>query len=160
MSDTRYLDDALIAGVKMTEAPRSPYVGGYGGKVPTRYMLKIRGRWHRVYMMQYGNSGSAYVIYRGADTFLETETTYRLEAHREGVGAPTPINTLTQGDRFRFHHDGVVATLVSTGEAGTYLWTDYQGLHRLHAGTYKATGKTAWPYIYPTTDPQTEVNLP
>lgn len=157
-----YLDDALIAGIKITVAPRSPSVTGYGSKIPTQYMLKLDGRWHRVYVMVYSNSGTAYVIHRGRTSILESNTEYRLEAHREGVGAPTPqaaINTLSRGDRFRFHHDGVVSTLQSTDNS-RYCWHDYQGEHSLWAGTYSGTGKTAWPYVYPTTDPETEVTLP
>lgn len=159
---THWLDDALIAGIKITEAPRSPSVTGYGSKIPTKYMLKLDGRWHRVYVMQYSNSGTAYVIHRGRTSILESNTEYRIKDHREGVGASTPqqaINTLKQGDRFRFHHDGVVATLLLTGN-DRYNWHDYQGQHSLWAGTYIGNGKTAWPYVYPTTDPETEVTLP
>lgn len=158
-----YLDDTLIAGIKITVAPRSPSVTGYGSKIPTRYMLKLDGRWHRVYVMQYGNSGTPYVIHRGRTSILESNTEHRISDHREGVGASTPqaaINTLCMGDRFRFHHDGVVSRLTGLTEGGKYSWHDYQGDHYLWAGTYAGTGEHAWPYVYPTTDPETEVTLP
>ncbi|AVD99209.1 hypothetical protein SEA_BILLNYE_250 [Streptomyces phage BillNye] len=37
------------------------------------------GRWYRVLMMQYGNSGSAYILVMGTVLFLDTDTEYRLE---------------------------------------------------------------------------------
>lgn len=154
-----WLDDALIAGVKITDTPLNPYATGYGAKIPSAYMLKLNGRWHRVYAMVYGNSGTHYVVHRGETKILEIATEHRIEKYREGVGTPTPIDQLNEGDRFRFHSDGVVATFKGT-VGGKYLWHDYQGDHYLHSGTYRSTGRTAWPYVYPTTEPETEVTLP
>lgn len=61
------------------EHPRNPYPSGYGRKIPTRYMLKLGNRWHRVYMMQYSNSGSAYVILKGEERFLHSDVEHALE---------------------------------------------------------------------------------
>lgn len=65
---------------------RSPAIrSSYGRKIPTRYMirygtgLKEIGRMRRVYVMNYGNAGSAYIIYRGKELFLDTHTEYKLE---------------------------------------------------------------------------------
>lgn len=60
--------------------PRNPYVSGYGPKVPTRYRVKYGpvNRWRRVYVAQYGNSGSAYVTVNGVDLYIDTDTEYRL----------------------------------------------------------------------------------
>jgi hypothetical protein len=154
-----WLDDALIAGVKITDTPLNPYATGYGAKIPSAYMLKLNGRWHRVYAMVYGNSGTHYVVHRGETKILELATEHRIEKYREGVGTPTPIDQIEPGGRFRFHHDGVVATLISTS-GQRYSWRDYQGRHDLFAGTYSLTGRVAWPYVYPTTEPETEVTLP
>jgi len=75
-----YTNPAEVTAVKITEAPRSGQtVSGYGRKIPTRHMVKIGRNWHRVYVMQYGNASSAYVIIKGIDTFLDTDTEYRLE---------------------------------------------------------------------------------
>lgn len=156
---TAWADDDLVTDVKITPEPRTGQtVSGYGGRIPTRYMIQYAGRWHRVYMMQYGNSGTAYILKGGATLVLETNTEHRIDKVREGVGTPTPvaINKLEPGDRFRFHHDGVVNTLVVIGNM-RYHWHDYQGAHYLYPGTYSGTGRTAWPYVYPTTDPETEV---
>lgn len=34
---------------------------GYGRKIPTRYMVRIRNRWRRVYACQLGNAGTCYI---------------------------------------------------------------------------------------------------
>jgi hypothetical protein len=34
---------------------------GYGGRIPTEYMIRWRGRWHRVLCMIYSNSGTLYI---------------------------------------------------------------------------------------------------
>lgn len=67
------------------QPPANPYATGYGRKIPTRFMLKYEGRWHRVYMMQYGNAGTAYIRHRGADLVLENETEYVLECYSRGT---------------------------------------------------------------------------
>lgn len=43
---------------------------GYGKKIPTSHMLKVKGRWYRVYVMQYSNAGSAYIVKNGRTLFL------------------------------------------------------------------------------------------
>lgn len=65
----------------------NPYATGYGRKIPTRYQVKFESgrdfvgpRWHRVYVMQYGNAGSAYILVRGEVMFLDSMTESRLEA--------------------------------------------------------------------------------
>ena len=74
-----HTDFALTTDVRITDTPRSPSVTGYGPKIPTRYMLEYDGRWRRVYMMQYGNAGSAYVIHKGADLFLDLDTEWFIQ---------------------------------------------------------------------------------
>ena len=34
---------------------------GYGGRIPTTYMVKYEGSWRRVYCAVYGNSGTLYI---------------------------------------------------------------------------------------------------
>lgn len=151
-----WLDNETVTAIRLTEAPFNRSVTGYGGKIPTRWMLRIGPRWHRIYVMRYANSGTAYVCKGGLNLVLETETEHRIDRHRDGAGPDVAINTLAPGDRFRFHHDGVVCTLASIGDI-SYRWDDYRGEHSLHTGTYAGTGKPAFPYVYPTEDPQTEV---
>lgn len=66
--------------------PNIPYVGPYGSKIPTRFMVKYESgrkyessRWRRVYIMQYGNAGSAYILFRGKQMFLDSNTESKLE---------------------------------------------------------------------------------
>lgn len=73
-------DPSLTTEVRVTEQPTyGRTVTGYGGKLPTRYMVKYAGRWRRVYAMSYGNSASIYIVVKGEDYFLDTDTEYRLE---------------------------------------------------------------------------------
>ena len=34
---------------------------GYGSRIPTEYMVKHNGKWKRVYLRCYSNSGTAYI---------------------------------------------------------------------------------------------------
>jgi len=71
----------LVTEYRVTDTPRyGRTVSGYGGAIPTRYMIRYAGRWHRVLMMQYGNGGSAYIRKAGADLFIDTDTEYALAA--------------------------------------------------------------------------------
>jgi hypothetical protein len=38
---------------------------GYGAKIPSARMVYIDGRWRRVYVTQYGNAGSAWILVKG-----------------------------------------------------------------------------------------------
>ena len=79
MTTLIYTDHGAVTAHKTTDAPRSGQtVSGYGGKIPTRYMVKYAGRWHRVYAMQYGNSGSAYILKGGQVHHLDTDTEHDL----------------------------------------------------------------------------------
>lgn len=83
-----YTIDRNVHGLKKeTFARPNPYATGYGRKIPTRYQVKFESgrdfigpRWHRVYVMQYGNAGSAYILVRGVVMFLDSVTESRLEA--------------------------------------------------------------------------------
>jgi hypothetical protein len=75
-----YSDPGMVTGMKATKEPGyGRTVTGYGGKLPTRYMVQYGGRWRRVYMMQYGNSGSAYIVHGGSELFLDMHTQIDLE---------------------------------------------------------------------------------
>jgi len=39
---------------------------GYGSKIPAPYMVRINGKWRRVYVCQWSNAGTAYVGKPGA----------------------------------------------------------------------------------------------
>lgn len=83
MASVTYLEHARVMGLRVdAETPRNPYANGYGSRIPTRYMLKLGKRWHRVYVVQWSNAGSAYVLERGARLFLSIETQSALEDAR------------------------------------------------------------------------------
>lgn len=53
--------------LRETEAPlRGRTTIGYGSRIPTPYMVKWEGKWRRVYVANYGNSGTAYIGKPGA----------------------------------------------------------------------------------------------
>ena len=54
-----------LAGLRCTAS-------GYGAKIPSRLMLRIGKRLHRVYVRQYANAGSLFVVYKGVEHFLTT----------------------------------------------------------------------------------------
>jgi hypothetical protein len=80
MSDIQRTKPELVSDVATDETSRpNPYAMGYGRKVPTPYRIKYAGRWHRVYVMIYGNSGSAYILRKGVELFLDIDTEYKLQ---------------------------------------------------------------------------------
>lgn len=74
-----YTDPALVTAVRITEAPLSTSATGYGPKIPTRYMIRYGAHWKRVYVMIYGNAGSAYIVHRHEDLHLDTDTEHTLK---------------------------------------------------------------------------------
>lgn len=80
MPTMQYLEPRMVTGLKDDlVTPCNPYVTGYGSRVPTRHWVKINNVWRRVYVMQYGNSGSAYVMVNGEHRFLDTATEYAFQ---------------------------------------------------------------------------------
>ena len=64
----------MIAGAK-ADATAPNYgrnADGYGRKIPTRYWVKLATeyRWRRVYMAQFSNTGSPFVVVNGEDVWL------------------------------------------------------------------------------------------
>ena len=79
MSDLRYTDPALVTSTRQTSQPAyGRTASGYGGKIPTSHMIRYAGRWRRVYVMIYSNSGTAYVIVNGENYIIDIDTEYRL----------------------------------------------------------------------------------
>ncbi|UJD20831.1 hypothetical protein SEA_ALUMINUMJESUS_96 [Microbacterium phage AluminumJesus] len=84
-SGIRELAPGAVAAIHVDDVtPRNPYAGGYGRAIPTRYRLTLSdGRTRRVYVVQYGNSGSAYVNVAEdgitAWAFLDIDTEHALQ---------------------------------------------------------------------------------
>ena len=57
-------DSYRTRSVKVKETPlpaRGQTATGYGSRLPTRYMVKWNGRWYRVKVICFSNSGTAYI---------------------------------------------------------------------------------------------------
>jgi len=92
-----YLDPKRVTGKQQTEAPRNRSVSGYGKKIPTSWLLQLDGeRWHRVYVVCYSNSGSAYVLIKGEAHYLGT-----FDPAHDPVALPSTINSPTIERRIR-----------------------------------------------------------
>jgi hypothetical protein len=72
MTTVVYLDPSRVTDQRQGEPPRNPYRGeGYGPKIPSSWELQIDGkRWHRVYVMQWSNMGTPYVLVKGQQLLL------------------------------------------------------------------------------------------
>lgn len=74
-----YTDPEQVTDVRALTQPKRNATG-YGPKIPTQHEIRYAGRWRRVYVMQYGNAGSAYIIVKHCDVFLDSDTESRLES--------------------------------------------------------------------------------
>ena len=62
MKKTATIISYHVFGTKNTNAIDITYRAGYGGKIPTKYMVFIDNKWRRVYCRQYSNIGTLYVL--------------------------------------------------------------------------------------------------
>lgn len=80
MTDLPHTNPEQVHDIALIPAPRSGFTAsGYGRKLPTGAMIRYVGpdgvrRWHRVYVMQYGNAGSPYILSAGREVFLDITT--------------------------------------------------------------------------------------
>ena len=67
-----YLIPESVAEKKQTKTPPNRSRTGYGRKLPTSWMLRLTGShvWHRVYVVCFSNSGSAYILSKGKELYL------------------------------------------------------------------------------------------
>jgi hypothetical protein len=59
-------------------------------------MVRISNRWHRVYVVNYGNSGSSYVIREGRNHYLSPGAELIVETVRDGGTAADAISQLQE----------------------------------------------------------------
>lgn len=74
MQTTPIRPDEVEEIIREDSAPLYGNAGtGYGEKIPTSYMLKLKGfpRPRRVYVRNYGNAGTAYIIFGGDEYNVE-----------------------------------------------------------------------------------------
>lgn len=66
-----YLDATQVIGKRQTKTPINRSRSGYGNKLPTSWELQLQDkRWRRVYVIQWSNAGSAYILVKGEMLFL------------------------------------------------------------------------------------------
>lgn len=66
MSIPYYLDPARVTAKRRSPPPPNRSRTGYGNKLPTSWELKLDDkRWHRVYVIQWSNLGTPYVLVKG-----------------------------------------------------------------------------------------------
>jgi hypothetical protein len=89
--DLKHLQAGDVTAAKITDTPLSGQaIKGYGPKIPTCYMVRTRGpapKWRRVYVVNYGNAGSAgsaYVRWNGANHYLSPGAELICETIRDG----------------------------------------------------------------------------
>lgn len=87
--------ELLFAIVRDLNPPLNPYSDGYGRKIPTAYRVQYGDKpiWRRVYVMQFANAGSGYIIYYGEELFLDIDTEYALS-----YGLPPRTGPLSRED--------------------------------------------------------------
>lgn len=79
----QYTMTEWVEGFRLSEPRANPYSQGYGSKIPMRYMIRYLGYWRRVYMVNFGNSGSLYVLVKGKKVFLDSDIEHDLTAFRD-----------------------------------------------------------------------------
>lgn len=83
ISRVQYTDPALVRGTRVDapeDYPANPYLHFYGSKIPTRYRIQYGTlHWRRVYVHQWGNAGSAYIVVSGKPMYLDPDTETRLQ---------------------------------------------------------------------------------
>jgi hypothetical protein len=67
-----YLDLSTVTARKTTEPPLIRSRSGYGSKLPTPHMVQVANRWHRVYVVCWSNSGTAYIRKGGESHYIAT----------------------------------------------------------------------------------------
>lgn len=53
--------DAKVNELPWQTAGLTWTASGYGRRIPTRYMVRLHGKWRRVYCCQISNSGTLYI---------------------------------------------------------------------------------------------------
>jgi hypothetical protein len=70
----KYLDMKRVTARSFKDLPRKGQTrSGYGRNLPSQHMLQIDGkRWHRVYFVQYSNSGTAFIREKNEKVYIAT----------------------------------------------------------------------------------------
>lgn len=82
-----YLDPSTVQGARQSTPPVSGQTRtGYGSRLPSTWELRIANRWHRVRVMCWSNSGTAYVMVGGRRLLLGSYEPTLAVAHERPIG--------------------------------------------------------------------------
>lgn len=61
-----------VQSARMTDAPLARTRTGYGKRLPTALQVQLTasGRWHRVYVACFSNSGTPYIRVKGSERWI------------------------------------------------------------------------------------------
>lgn len=122
--DLKHINAGDITAAKITEAPLSRQaIQGYGPKIPTGYMLRTRGpapKWRRVYVVNYGNAGSTYVVWNGANHYLSPGAELILETIRDGGTLETARALMDEWPEWMKVAEGLQAPAVTRYDVWTF----------------------------------------
>ena len=65
------IEDFKIEPLGWQKAGKQYTVTGYGRKIPAEYMVKVNGRWHRVYCSVYSNNVAFYIIVKKQEKYIQ-----------------------------------------------------------------------------------------
>jgi len=66
-----YLNELDVVAVRQTEPPLNRSRTGYGNKLGTSWEIQLRDlKWRRVYVIQWSNAGTAYIIVNKKNVYL------------------------------------------------------------------------------------------
>jgi hypothetical protein len=69
------LNDADVVATRRSKPPLNYSRTGYGPKIGTSWeILLVDGRWRRVYVMIWSNSGTPYIIVRGRNLVVSSHS--------------------------------------------------------------------------------------
>jgi hypothetical protein len=72
----KYLEESKVKAVRLSNPPKHNYIS-YGKKIPTSWKILLNDNiWRRVYVIQYSNAGSAYILIKKEKFFLSFEPSF------------------------------------------------------------------------------------
>jgi hypothetical protein len=69
-----YLKREEVSDVRESKAPHNRSRTGYGSKLGTSWEVKLRkdNKWRRVYVIQWSNSGTSYIMVNKKPVYIES----------------------------------------------------------------------------------------
>ena len=99
----RYLNPNDVIATRQTKPPANMSRTGYGPKIGTSWELQLRDkRWRRVYVMQWSNLGTPYIVVDGKEVLLGTyDPSYEPGRGGGGGGARSAASAMIVGQWYQ-----------------------------------------------------------